>query len=248
MKFVEFIEAMDRVNIHGIPCDLGIFRPSSEKITPRYMSHYDIYSYGVEDVPPSAKTVIVYVLFTAKAFDYYIREDFTLNLLIYLNNNYDGKFFYDNYRILRKESAVYAGMGKIGRNSLLFSDKFGFNCKIDLLLTDVEFDDADYTDYESDQDYRLDLCEQCSICLDACPIRCGMNFILEDAYKCGHNLDMMNPDRMCRSCITGCPYSESLLENVPEKTRKRRFRYTFSGDTRIPPELDFYHCKHERWR
>jgi hypothetical protein len=36
----------------------------------------------------------------------------------------------NDYKILRKEAAALAGLGKIGLIHFLFCNKFGFNCKM----------------------------------------------------------------------------------------------------------------------
>jgi epoxyqueuosine reductase QueG len=120
---------------------------------------------------------------------------------------------YDSYRLVRKEIAALAGLGRIGRNSLFFSRRFGFNCKIDLFLTDVAFDEERPL---SDASWQLALCRTCNVCVDACPVSAYDNFVMTDVVACDNHITPKweTPSEMCRSCITSCPGSETLLQRL----------------------------------
>jgi len=210
------------VNEHRIPFDLGVFRASRDTIIPRDY-HPNGRSMAYEELPPGTQSVIVYALFTAKAADYYIRDEFTEIFLSRLQREYGQHFCYDNYRILRKEAAYHAGIGKIARNSILFSRHYGFNCKIDLMLSDLPCEDVAAP---QEGDYRLEYCQNCiAPCVQTCPVNCRMNFDLFDWRHCSHHLGpaIQNPDLMCRACLTACPHSEALLKQVPQHLILNRF-------------------------
>ena len=132
MKKAVLEQVMLRLNPHKIPFDIGIIHSSD--IVARWTPYYKRYSYGANDIPSNIKSIVIYLFFTDSAYDYYVKDIFTPRLIYVMNKYSKDRTIYDDYKILRKEAAFLAGLGKIGRNSLLFSNKFGFNCKIRFVL------------------------------------------------------------------------------------------------------------------
>lgn len=62
-----------------------------------------------------------------------------------------------------KHAAVYAGLGKIGKNSLLINDKFGNMLWLNAILVSKELQPDDIADYEP-------CLPECSLCIDSCPV------------------------------------------------------------------------------
>jgi len=231
MKSDEIKQVIDKVNIFDIPYDVGVFRPEklvSRFINPRWNRGVSK-SLGAGDLM-NIKSVVVYVLFTNVPVDYYVKFDLSLNLLTWFKYNSNYPFYYDDYGILRKEAAVYGGLGKLGKNKLFFSSRFGFNCKIDLILTQEEFDEY----YDFTGDYKLKYCENCDICFKACPSRALYERLYKNfEYKCLSTLGKDNrvftdyrlTKDICYKCNKSCPYSKALAEKIPEEIRDRRFRW-----------------------
>lgn len=85
------------------------------------------------------KALVVVVLFTDVAADYFIRRDLMPRFRSRIEADQGaGTVGRDGYLIARKELAALARLGRIGRNSLFFSRRFGFECKIDVACLTVD--------------------------------------------------------------------------------------------------------------
>ncbi len=62
-----------------------------------------------------------------------------------------------------KHSAQAAGLGVIGKNTLLIAPEFGNMVWISVILTELEL--------EPDPLLTNSLCNECSICIDVCPVQ-----------------------------------------------------------------------------
>jgi len=202
--------------------DLAVVRPPHGLVPrerPYFVAHPDYghqTSLGHEAIA-EFPTMVTLVLFTDVAVDYFIREALVPSIAAKMMALF-GKpvCYYDGYAILRKEAAVRAGLGRIGRNALFFSRRFGFNCKIDLFLTTVEFDRYDD---EPVRPWQLSICAECDVCIAACPVDAYQDFVLHDPEACDALITPKwnEPSLMCRSCITSCPPSNTLLARSYER-------------------------------
>jgi len=99
--------------------------------------------------------------------------------------------------IHRKSAAVRAGLGFIGKNTLVNNERFGTWVAYQTLVTDAEL--------EFDQPCTLDGCGNCRACLDACPT---------GALYEPHKLDP-------RRCITYLLNQETIPEEFQDKLGNR---------------------------
>ncbi len=60
-----------------------------------------------------------------------------------------------------KHSAELAGLGRIGKNTLLINEQFGNMIWLGAILIDI--------DLESDAIVTTDICKKCKVCLESCP-------------------------------------------------------------------------------
>ena len=119
--------------------------------------------------------------------------------------NYRGRFSH-------KQAAVEAGLGSIGRNSLFIHKDFGSAVRLGTLFTDCPFDISEIE--------PVDLCEDCTLCVDACPAKAikGGKWNLKtereeifDAEKCSeymkHAFQKIGRGAVCGICMSVCPHN-----------------------------------------
>jgi len=215
MNIADIDMAFREANEHTIPYDIGIIRTTD--ISPVWCEYDRKYS----GVPPAfVKSVIVYAIFTTAAADYYFRESLTPRIIGVLKRRSGDHFGYDDYQINRKQLAVLAGLGKIAKQSLVFTNKFGLNAKIDAIFSDLEFDE--YATYDGERYHEE--CSSCAApCISKCPMKCKMEYHLDDVSACDHHITPYwdTPELMCRTCIQECASSERMLEDFPPEVRNR---------------------------
>jgi epoxyqueuosine reductase len=152
----------------------------------------------------------------------------------------------DTAPILEKDYAFLAGLGWIGRNSLLLTPKFGSYVFLGELLTDLEM--------EPDEPLQGDPCAQCYQCVQACPTRALLPERSVDARRClsywtiEHRGPIPEPLRPllgerifgCDSCQVACP-----LNAQPSPAA-----FTYAQDAVIeayPDLLEAFNLSQEAW-
>jgi len=124
----------------------------------------------------------------------------------------------DTAPILEKDYAFLAGLGWIGRNSLLLTPQFGSYVFLGELLTDLELEPA--------QPLEGDPCAACYQCVQACPTRALLPERSVDARRClsywtiehrGPIPEELRPllgKRIfgCDSCQMACPLNAQLKQ------------------------------------
>ncbi len=130
--------------------------------------------------------------------------------------------FVDSAPVLERSWATRAGLGWIGKNSMLISRKNGSYFFISELITDLEL--------EYDLPMGGDYCGDCSRCMDACPTGAIMDLKVVDANKCISYLTIENKGEIpesfkgkyekwifgCDICQQVCPWNRfSTPHNEP---------------------------------
>ncbi|HVM33539.1 MAG TPA: tRNA epoxyqueuosine(34) reductase QueG [bacterium] len=121
------------------------------------------------------------------------------------------KCYVDTGPVLEKSYAAAAGLGWIGKNTLLLNKRFGSFLFLGEILTDAEL----LADEPAEN-----LCRSCTACLDACPTGALEEPGLLNATKCisyltlEHRSDFKEAPRLkgylagCDLCQTACPYNQ----------------------------------------
>jgi epoxyqueuosine reductase len=87
------------------------------------------------------------------------------------------KVFVDTGAILERSHAQQAGMGFIGKNTMLIHPRRGSYFFIGEIITSLEFDDYD-------EPHRENMCGTCTRCLNACPTDAFPEPFVLDARRC----------------------------------------------------------------
>jgi epoxyqueuosine reductase len=130
--------------------------------------------------------------------------------------------FVDSAPVLERAWATRAGLGWIGKNSMLISKRNGSYFFISELITDTEL--------EYDNPMGGDYCGDCSRCMDACPTTAITYLRVVDANKCISYLTIENKSEIpeayrgqykkwvfgCDICQQVCPWNRfSTPHNEP---------------------------------
>jgi len=132
------------------------------------------------------------------------------------------RIFVDSAPVMERQWAVQAGLGWIGKNSLLLRKPIGSYFFIASILCDIELEpDTIQTDH----------CGNCTACIDACPTDAILDNSIVDASKCISYLTIELRDKIpdgfrdklqgwvfgCDICQEVCPwnrFSEANSENA----------------------------------
>lgn len=111
--------------------------------------------------------------------DYHIAVEQKLNkLLTYIKSidpKVDGKVYVDSGTIMEKVWAQRAGIGWMGKHSIVITPQFGSWFFIGVILINIELEpDNNLTDQ----------CGDCTLCIDACPINAIVEPYVLDSRKC----------------------------------------------------------------
>ncbi len=109
--------------------------------------------------------------------------------------------------ISMKHAAVLAGLGTLGKSTLLLNDKYGNLLTLGAILTDL--------DLESDPLAQNICIDSCSLCIQSCPVQ-ALNGDWANQAKCRPNtygtnargFDVVN----CNQCRTVCPMRYGKLK------------------------------------
>lgn len=180
----------------------------------------------------------------AKVAAYASRKDYhkvikrmLLNLLRQLQQRYpqlQGRAFVDSAPLVEKQLAVDAGLGWIGRQSLLVSPRFGSYLLLGELVLNDEVDNYD-------KPYTGVGCGECRRCVEACPTSAIVRDMVIDAARCisCHTIESAPDNKLdlhgwifgCDECQMVCPYNIAARKGKGEALPR-----LFSSDDISPEE------------
>ncbi|NQV06342.1 4Fe-4S dicluster domain-containing protein [bacterium] len=116
-----------------------------------------------------------------------------------------------NYQVIAPLVAVDAGLGEIGRRSILMTPRLGPRVRLGVVTTDLPLS----PDGPGDDSTVLDFCATCLKCAENCPsssipfgdreaVDGGLRWVL-DADTCFRYWNLIGTD--CGKCMAVCPYS-----------------------------------------
>jgi len=128
------------------------------------------------------------------------------------------RFCVDTSPVMEKALAARAGLGWIGRHTVLVNERFGSWLSLGEIITDL--------DIEADAPAR-DLCGDCRACLDACPGGALLSSRVLDSRRCISFWTTMSkeapPEEIrrripegaygCDLCQEACPYNRKMTMN-----------------------------------
>jgi epoxyqueuosine reductase len=189
---------------------------------------------------PQAPVISKYAL--GKDYHFVVKERL-FELLSYIHSNLapcTGRTFADSAPLLEKSLASRAGLGWIGKNTLLINPKLGSFLFIGELVLDLELD--------YDEPFGNNLCGSCSRCMDSCPTGAIIAPSLLDATKCISYLTIETkneiPEQLavslsnrligCDICQEVCPWNSRSEQNlVPEFLPKQELLKMNSAEWQI---------------
>jgi len=148
----------------------------------------------------------------------------------------NGKYYTDTGPILERELASRAGLGWIGKNSMLINPQVGSFFLISEILLDLKL--------KPDKSFNADHCGTCRKCIEACPTNCILPNRTIDSRRCLSYLtielkDAIPPDLRtqmnewifgCDICQQVCPWNQQFSQPTTDSS--------FSPRTEVPiPDL-----------
>ncbi len=160
------------------------------------------------------------ISFYAYANDYhYIIKEKLNQLLAYIKEKIpiaQGDIFVDTKPIFEKAYATLAGLGWMGKNTLLIHPKLGSFVFIAGILTNIEL--------EPEQPKTLSCPPNCNLCIEACPTKAIEKPYMLNASKCISYATIENKDAYpffenptlfiagCDICQLVCPYNQNITK------------------------------------
>lgn len=158
----------------------------------------------------------------------------------------EGRCFVDSAPVLEHEWARRAGLGWLGRNTLLLNRELGSFCFIGVIVVTAEFG-------EYDKPFTSSYCGNCNRCVEACPTN-ALSAHRLDARKCisfqtienkgdyPGELKQLAGGRIfgCDACQEVCPWNRRAKEHrIPEFIPRREIMGLTAGDWRGMTEERF---------
>ena len=135
------------------------------------------------------------------------------------DNEHYFKFFADTSPINERRAAIDSGLGFVGQNGLLFSEKYGSFVFIGTLLTDAVFDEEEYTLAREKKS-----CLGCGLCKKTCAFLSGerdycLSELTQRKNVTDEELETIRKHSFvwgCDTCQEVCPHNKDVCETPIE--------------------------------
>lgn len=148
-------------------------------------------------------------------------KDLMANLRQKISEPFKYRIFVDSAPVMEKDNAFMAGVGWIGKNSLLISPTLGSFLFLGCILIDLEI--------QSSRSFSQDLCGDCRKCIQVCPSNCITENHSIDASQCVAYLTIeykgIVPRELrrkignrvfgCDICQEVCPINKKVMKTSP---------------------------------
>ena len=160
----------------------------------------------------------------AVARDYHIFfKELADGILPILRHDFPDSDFYvfaDHSPIDERDAAVRAGLGIKGLNGLLLTEKYGSFVFLGEIITNAPIEASDFLLAT----VPLPTCEECGLCLSACPMGCTVDSRVECLSSLtqkkgdltGGEKEILRSHSLvwgCDTCQLACPHNQKIIEN-----------------------------------
>ena len=108
-----------------------------------------------------------------------------------------------------KEAAIRAGLGKRGKSTVVLHPRYGPRLRLSAVKIEAPLESS----IKSLPDEENPLCNDCSICIDVCPVKALEPYRMPDASPCLSNIGNapLGQSRLvfCDLCLIRCPANQS---------------------------------------
>lgn len=146
---------------------------------------------------------------------------------------FEARAYVDTGRVQERVLAKYAGLGWLGKNTLLLNEKLGSFFFLGVILTTLNLEPA----LAAGEMPPPDLCGNCRQCLDACPTQAFVEPYVLDARKCISYLTIELRDSIpeefrapmghhvfgCDICQDVCPWNQGAPISAAKEFQPRVF-------------------------
>lgn len=169
-----------------------------------------------------------------KAMDYHLVLNKYLKEIAKIINNHGGKTecFVDSNTLPERYIAYLGGVGFIGKNNMIITEKYGSYVFLGEVITDLEFFEEDKRNFKEIDQFKE--CGECSICYEECPSKainnarknCNicLSYLTQKKELQESELKLLNGRIFgCDSCQAKCPYNENASYTKIEEFKKLEF-------------------------